>query len=254
MVAAPADRLWNREQQLVAFWLYCTEPFGRLHKHNPLIVRTASQIGRTPSALAMKACNFASLDPVFVASGRVGLTAVSNADRALWAEFTTDSDRVVVEASIEWERVQRGDGTDTDIAVFAQPEGPSEVMREVNVRRVQGFFRSAVLAAYESQCAVTGLAVPELLVASHIIPWAVADRRRADPTNGLLLNALLDRAFDRHLISFDDNLRLMCAPRLHRERPGAKAILEFEGAILRLPRRFSPDPAALADHRALLAA
>ena len=47
----------------MAFRLYCRTPFGKLHQHNPEIVALARALGRTASAVGMKACNFASLDP-----------------------------------------------------------------------------------------------------------------------------------------------------------------------------------------------
>jgi predicted restriction endonuclease len=53
---------------------------------------------------------------------------------------------------------------------------------------------------------VTGIAVPEVLRASHAKPWAecVSDAERLDVFNGFLLSANLDVLFDRFLISFDD--------------------------------------------------
>ena len=63
---------WTREQLLVAFALYCRLPFGRLHYRNPEIIRFAEAIGRTPSALAMKLTNIASLDPEITSTGRRG--------------------------------------------------------------------------------------------------------------------------------------------------------------------------------------
>jgi len=43
--------------------------------------------------------------------------------------------------------------------------------------------------------------IPELLIASHIIPWARDDKNRMNPANGLCLNALHDKAFDKGLIT-----------------------------------------------------
>ncbi len=243
-------RPWTDDELLVAFWLYCTEPFGRLHMRNPTIVEMAPRIGRTPGALAMKACNFASLDPLMVASGRAGLSNVSRADRALWDAFTHNPTRVAEEASVAWTRqlpsiaphVRPIDG---DLTVMRA----TEAERTVRVRLVQRFFRDALLSSYGGSCAVTGLAEPELLVASHILPWAKDERRRADPRNGLLLDALLDKAFDRGLITFDEAHRLTVSPRLRAEGKRARAILDYEGEVLRLPERFAPDPDALAWHR-----
>ncbi len=55
---------WSREQLLIAFNLYCQMPFGKMHSKNPDIIRFADLIGRTPSALAMKLTNIASLGRV----------------------------------------------------------------------------------------------------------------------------------------------------------------------------------------------
>lgn len=59
----PTGQPWSHQQLLVAFRLYCGTPFGKLHQHNPEIIRLANLLGRTPSALGMKACNFADMEP-----------------------------------------------------------------------------------------------------------------------------------------------------------------------------------------------
>ena len=64
---------WTKEQLKLAFHLYCQLPFGKLHQRNPEIIKLANMIGRTPSAVAMKLVNFASLDPAITGTGRSGL-------------------------------------------------------------------------------------------------------------------------------------------------------------------------------------
>src|SRR5947208_3240203 len=86
MAKAPSVR-WTREHRLIALNLYFKLPFGKLHKANPLIIEVAEKMGRTPSSLAIKLCNFASLDPVLQARGIVGMTGAANEDRSLWQEF-----------------------------------------------------------------------------------------------------------------------------------------------------------------------
>lgn len=239
---ASRDDAWTRDEQLVALRLYLTEPFGKLHKRNPRIVRLAAHLGtRSPGALAMKACNFASLDPTFRATGRKGLRKASDADRALWGEFSNERAKFIKEMDAVF--------APTLLAERREPTGLSEAQRLTKVRRHQWFFREEVLAAYEGRCAITQLDVPELLVASHIIPWKDNEERRTDPSNGVLLNALFDRAFDRGLISFDDSLRVLCSKRLDgRGRKNRTAILEFRGVQIR-PKRCPPDLRALAWHR-----
>src|SRR5580704_9949883 len=61
MAKAPAVK-WTREHFLIALNLYCKLPFGKLHKGNPIIIEIADKMGRSANSLAMKLCNFASLD------------------------------------------------------------------------------------------------------------------------------------------------------------------------------------------------
>lgn len=232
-------------------------PFGRLHNRNPEIQRIARLIGRTADALGMKACNFASLDPAQRARGVRGLSQCSRADEELWEEFEADSESVAAEAEEAFERFDRScevtEASRTDeVEASALPEQATEVARTVRTRRVQGFFRRAVLISYQNRCALTGIQVEGLLNASHIIPWSVNEQRRADPRNGLCLNALHDRAFDRGLLTFDDDLRVVVSSRLKTEEPPelhSKFLVEIEGVALQLPTRFEPDRAAIHYHR-----
>ena len=63
-----------------------------------------------------------------------------------------------------------------------------------------------IVAAYDERCALSGMSDRRLLVASHISRWADDQVRRLDPTNGIRLNPLLDRAFETGLIAFGDDL------------------------------------------------
>lgn len=246
---APKGRNWTREQQLIALRLYLRTAFGRLSQRNPEIIALASLIGRTPSALSMKACNFGSLDPTIQ---QKGLTGASEADKVLWNEYTANPTAITLEMEDAAARLRI---PDADVDVPLPPvltAAETETQRLVRVRRVQSLFRQSVLISYDSRCAVTGLALPEVLVASHIIPWKDSVERRADPTNGILLNALLDRAFDRGLISFDDQFRVMVSRSLKKAATNAGlacSLLEIEGRALMLPRRFAPDPVAIKHHR-----
>ena len=68
----------------------------------------------------------------------------------------------------------------------------------------QGAFRKALIDKYNGRCIITGINHPDLLVASHIKPWAASsNKERLDVNNGLLLSATYDRLFDRGLITFD---------------------------------------------------
>jgi len=252
----PRQRPWSDNELLLAFRLYCHTLFGRLHARNPDIIALAERIGRTPGAVAMKACNFASLDPVQQARGIKALGNVSRGDEALWQRFTEDPEAVASQAEASYAKLfedqVKQELAEDNVQEFLLPDGPTEYERMVRMRRVQRFFREMVLVSYENKCALSGLAVPQLLVASHIIPWKDDERRRADPHNGLCLNALYDRAFDCGLIGLDDSLRVMVSPLLRSNAPPPlhrDALLALEGRELHRPVRFAPDAQAVQWHR-----
>lgn len=87
----------------------------------------------------------------------------------------------------------------------------TEVERVVRQRVGQQAYRNAMLSYWGNACAVTGLAISEVLRASHAKPWADCDSdiERLDVFNGLLLSPNLDALFDRFLISFDNGGRLL---------------------------------------------
>lgn len=93
-----------------------------------------------------------------------------------------------------------------------------ETVREaiIKARVGQGLFREQLISRWGGQCSVTGVKAPELLVASHIRPWSQCDtaEQRISPANGLLLTPNLDKLFDKGLISFDGNCRMMISPKL----------------------------------------
>lgn len=89
----------------------------------------------------------------------------------------------------------------------------TEVERLVRQRVGQDVFRDALLDYWDGACAVTGLALPDVLRASHAKPWAecATDEERLNAFNGVLLAAHLDALFDRGLIGFDAGGELVIA-------------------------------------------
>ena len=104
MTAQPR-RNWTRDETLIAFRLYCRTPFGKLHQTNPEIIDLSERLGRTPSAVGMKACNFASLDPKQRQRGIRPLSNTSTLDEQLWAEFQANPEAIAAEAEAAYERL-----------------------------------------------------------------------------------------------------------------------------------------------------
>lgn len=99
------------------------------------------------------------------------------------------------------------------------PKG-TEIERMVRQRIGQTTFRKAMMDYWGQACSVTGIDVPEVLRASHAKPWADCgnDAERLDVFNGFLLAANLDALFDRFLMSFDENGKLLISARLTEEQ------------------------------------
>ncbi len=94
--------------------------------------------------------------------------------------------------------------------------GDTEIERIVKERVGQAYFRTALLDFWDGRCPLTGISEEGLLRASHIVPWAQcrSDAERLDVFNGLLLAAHWDAAFDRGLVSFDDEGKALVKPAL----------------------------------------
>ncbi len=243
---------WTRDQLLAALNLYHRTPFGRQHKTCPPIVELAAQMGRTPSAVAMKLNNFTSLDPAEMARGISGLTGASNADRAIWAEFDGRMNDLADESEAALERLSVEPTTTPTEKEPTPPTGSSESTATVKIRRQQSFFRKAVLGSYGYRCCITGNPVPELLRASHIVPWSQNQTHRANPRNGLCLAATFDAAFDRGLITLDDEFRVLLSPSLRNYLPNPeleRTFLQAEGKKIIMPEKNLPDPSLIAEHR-----
>lgn len=248
-----AADLWTREQLLVAFALYGELPFGKLHSRNPEIIKYAALIGRTPSALAMKLTNIASLDPQITDSGRTGLTSRSKADEAMWAEMNGDWQAFTENSDAAFKAFGIALAVEDTDSPEQFPDYTSHNRTVTTSARVnQPVFRRRVLSAYRNRCCISGMSVTSLLMASHIKPWAVDAPNRLNPRNGLCLSALHDRAFDRGLITLDDQLIVVVSPQLRQEVDPftAHSIGAYHGQPIQLPNKFRPDPALLAYHRA----
>ncbi len=254
----PSARVpWSHEELVIACGLYFTLPFGQMHSRNPKIIEVAGLLGRTPSSLAMKLSNFASLDPAHKARGVKGLAGHSRSDEQVWTEFHDEWDRMTVLSESRLQDLEAATGPPaTEVseaeAEYVPLDVPTEASATVRVRTMRSFFRKVVLAAYNSRCCITGNPVEDLLVASHILPWSEFPQQRLNPKNGLCLAAHFDRAFDRRLITFDRELRVVLSPVLKRYLPNPAIESEFvrrEGQRLTSPDRFLPDADFIAYHR-----
>ena len=250
-----ANNGWTRNQLLIAFNLYCQMPFGKMHYRNPEIIKYAQMIGRTSSALAMKLVNIASLDPAITSTGRSGLKGASASDRSMWEEMQADWDhfanemqRAVTAFQITELSMDADEPSETD--KYVDYTGSNKTI-QTTTRVGQNFFRRSVLSAYDYRCCITGLTIPKLLVASHIVPWRIDKTNRLNPSNGLCLSVLHDKAFDIGILTISDDMTITVSKKCaDNDDPFfISALLSYDGKSIFLPKKFSPFAEFLSYHR-----
>jgi predicted restriction endonuclease len=245
---------------MAALCLYHNLTFGQLHSKQPVIIEFAERLGRSSGSVAMKLCNFASLDPVLKLRGIKGLIGTSALDREVWADFHENQDEVVSESREILRHLFAADA-DSQLEVIAaegirlKKADHDEPVIAANLKywREQEYFRDVVLNNFGGRCGITGIPLRELLVASHIVPARTHPQERLNVRNGLCLSRLHNAAFDSGLITFDEGLRLVISSRLETSFP-QKALAEnfhaYVGEPLKLPEEaLIPEAAFLEEHR-----
>lgn len=196
---------WTREETVIAFNVYCKIPFKSSSKTNPTVIKYANIIGRSPSALNMKIGNFGRLDPVLKKQGISGLVHGSKLEEVIWDEFNGNWDRLAFESEELIAKFQNKEIEDISFDNF--PDG-EERETTIKARVNQKFFRSTILSSYNLKCCITGLSIPDFLVASHIKPWSKDIENRTNPHNGLCLNSIHDKAFDKGFITVTPDFKV----------------------------------------------
>lgn len=245
------QRPWTRDELILAINLYCKLPFGKMHARNEEIKSLAVLLGRSPGSVARKLGNFASIDPTLQARGIKGLSNTSKLDVEVWNEFYSNWDDRFVESEKSLARIQ-GTTIEKKYELLIEPTIVGEDrLRSVKVRLNQSLFRTIVLTNFDNQCCITKIGNPELLVAGHIKQWSEDERNRLNPRNGLCLNALHDRAFEKGLITITGDFRIRISSSLMK-RSALKSIKDnfsvFDGKLISMPRKFTPDPEFLKFH------
>ena len=245
-------RLWSREETIIVFALYYRIPFAKSSKEHPEIKRIARIIGRSPSSVNMKIGNFGSLDPQLKESGIVGLDHASALNKEIWNEFVNNWEELFTQAfEFEQEMFDKKELLPDDMPCKIHHLGEDK-MRLTSQRINQSFFRQTILAAYNESCCITGINIPQVLIASHIKPWAkCAPAEKLSPYNRLCLNALHDRAFDRGLITLDEKYKVQVSNQLIKSNNKAVKdwLVSFDGKEINLPARFKPSADFISWHR-----
>ena len=242
-----AQKLWTREELILAFNLYCKIPFGKIHIRNPKVTQLAELIGRTPSSVSWKLVNFASLDPQLQKRGIKGAANRSKKDEEIWNEFFENWDELAFESE---KLLARYKNQNLEKSEELEIKDGKERERKVKTRVNQNFFRAMILTSYNNRCCITNIQNPDLLIAGHIIPWAKDKSNRLNPKNGLLLNALHDKAFEHGHIAIDEEYKIHVSKEiLETDNEGYKKFfVPYHLQTIREPERFLPDRGFLKKH------
>jgi putative restriction endonuclease len=214
-----AKNLWTKEELILAFNLYLKIPFGKIHSTNKDIIHLSSLIGRSVNSVAIRLVNFASVDPALKARGIKGMDGGTKIVQPIWDEFFHNQEELVfrseqILAEKEKTTIEK---KYKDILEDLKDLKGETVIREVKTRVNQSVFRQMVLGNYSTQCAITGIDIPELLFASHIVPWSQNEKERLNPENGICLSPLYDKAFDRGLIGINTNYEIILSKDLKKK-------------------------------------
>ncbi|WP_130733204.1 HNH endonuclease [Flavobacterium sp. J27] len=211
-----AKNLWTREELILALNLYLKLPFGKFNKTTPEIINLSKLIGRTADAVAMRLSNYAAVDPYHQARGVKGLENGKKQVQPIWDEFYKNREELVFlsEQILAQKENTTIENKYLDILSDIQGLKGETAIRQVKTRVNQSVFRQMVLANYATKCAITGIDIPELLLASHIVPWSKNEKERLNPENGICLSALYDKAFDKGIIGINQNYEIILSTAL----------------------------------------
>ena len=117
----------------------------------------------------------------------------------------------------------------------------------------QKAFAGAVKANYNCRCAITGVVTKDFLVAAHIVPWSKDQSIRLDPSNGICLSLIVDRAFEEGYLQIEDDLTIRVDWARVGDDPALRNQLEpYDGHKLNAPTKEPPRPEYLQRRRALV--
>lgn len=233
---------WSREDIVVAYALYCVTPFNKMNPSNKVIQQASEIISHSTSSLVMRMLNFKHLDP----RSPAGLGHIAKADKLIYAEFQHDWGAL----SLEAEALTGLDLFDASPLQGAKPL--SSLNNRNQVSRERHFFKRAVLSTYDNRCFISGCALPQMLIASHIKPYSEcrSAEDRVSPDNGICLNTFYDKAFDSGLITITSAMKLYVSP-IVKDSPcdafTGRWLVSLDGMVLP-PPRFPPRGAFLEYH------
>ena len=238
-------KLWSKEELILAFNLYLKLPFGKMHTRTPEINSLAILLGRSVNSISIRLTNFASCDPYHKNRGVKGMIGGIKQCQPIWDEFFNNQEELVflseqILAQIENTSLEK---KYIHLLLDIKDLKGKTINQEIKARVNQSVFRQMVLVNYKTKCAISGIDIPELLVASHIIPWSESKQERLNPENGICFSPLYDKAFDKGFIGINQNYQVILSNNLKNKKESSyykKYFAQIENLKISTPIKYLP--------------
>ena len=170
-------------------------------------------------------------------------------EEEIWQEFCDNPDRLAFESErLIAQLSQKSIEESLNIGIDNLPQG-LEREAVVKQRVSQSFFRSAVISSYNHRCCISGITLPSLLEACHIVAWSDDKLNRTNPKNGLCMNSFFHKAYAKHLLVISPDMKIVISEKLRTascEQSFASYISNLNGKKILLPDKFLPQRELLA--------
>lgn len=251
---------WTKDEFMLVMNLYTKIRYGQFNAKNAEVIKLAKLIGKTPGAVAYKLVHLSSQDPYHRERGIKGLNNPGKNAIEIYKEFSENWDEMLYESEVLLAKYQNKtieevffekDEVEKISSDMLEGKLGSDVQRFVKTRVNQSLFRKVIINNYSNTCAVCGLNIDSLLVASHILKWSEDQNQRLNPQNGICLCSIHDKAFEVGYIGINSNYRILVSNQLEsiKDKETQFALFQrHENKSIILPDKFYPDVVFLEKH------
>lgn len=250
---------WTRDEFLLVMNLYTKLRYGQFNYKNAEVIHLAELIGKTAGAVAFKLVHLSRQDPKH--KDRVkGLANPGKNAIQMYNEFVNNWDDMLYQSEVLLAKYQNKNIEDIALNQNEIQEIKKDILqgkegkyieRIVKTRVNQSLFRKVVVNNYSNSCAVCSLDIQSLLVASHILKWSENKEHRLNPTNGLCLCNIHDRAFELGYIGINTDYSILLSEEIKqvKKRETFSSLFgRHENKSINLPDKFYPNTDFLETH------
>ena len=239
--------------------LYTKLRYGQFSYRNVEVIKLAELIHKTPDAVAFKLVHLSRQDPKH--KDRVkGLDNPGKNAIEMYNEFANNWNEMLYQSEVLLANYQNKKVEEIALDQYEIQEIENDILsgkegryieRIVKTRVNQALFRKVVVNNYANTCAICSLDIRGLLVASHILKWSENEEHRLNPTNGLCLCNIHDRAFELGYIGISTDYSILVSAELKqaKEKETFSSLFgRHENKPIILPDKFYPNIDFLQSH------